>query len=106
MFNIHREEIEWGGRKLVLETGKVARQADGAVMATYGETVVLATAVGMTEAPAQQAPVVVVSVVPRPPTTVPLTQTLSSVTCAGASKNTAMPRTDPPESALASVVNV
>src|SRR3989440_10415265 len=49
MFNIHREEIEWGGRKLVLETGKVARQADGAVMATYGETVVLATAVGMTE---------------------------------------------------------
>ena len=49
MFNIHREEIEWGGRKLVLETGKVARQADGAVVATYGETVVLATAVGMTE---------------------------------------------------------
>ena len=45
MFNIHREEIEWGGRKLVLETGRVARQADGAVMATYGETVVLATAV-------------------------------------------------------------
>ena len=31
MFNIHREEIEWGGRKLVLETGKIARQADGAV---------------------------------------------------------------------------
>src|SRR5438067_2690236 len=49
MFNYHREEIEWGGRKLVLETGKVARQSDGAVMATYGETVVLATAVGMTE---------------------------------------------------------
>ena len=49
MFNIHREEIDWGGRKLVLETGKVARQADGAVMATYGETVVLATAVGQTE---------------------------------------------------------
>jgi polyribonucleotide nucleotidyltransferase len=46
MFNIAREEIEWGGRKLVLETGKVARQADGAVVATYGETVVLATAVG------------------------------------------------------------
>ncbi len=46
MFNIHREEIEWGGRKLVLETGRVARQADGAVLATYGETVVLATAVG------------------------------------------------------------
>jgi polyribonucleotide nucleotidyltransferase len=48
MFNIHREEIDWGGRKLVLETGRVARQADGAVVATYGETVVLATAVGMT----------------------------------------------------------
>src|SRR5689334_3458449 len=46
MFNYHREEIEWGGRKLVLETGKVARQADGAVIATYGETVVLATVVG------------------------------------------------------------
>src|SRR5450432_1616171 len=46
MFNIHREEIDWGGRKLVLETGRVARQAVGA---TYGETVVLATAVGMME---------------------------------------------------------
>lgn len=41
MFNIARQEIEWGGRKLILETGKVARQADGAVLATYGETVVL-----------------------------------------------------------------
>src|SRR5262245_56628582 len=49
MFNIHREEIDWGGRKLVLETGRMARQADGAVLATYGETVVLATAVGETE---------------------------------------------------------
>ena len=46
MFKIVREEVEWGGRKLVLETGKVARQADGAVVATYGETVVLATVVG------------------------------------------------------------
>ena len=46
MFNIAREEIDWAGRKLVLETGKVARQADGAVVATYGETVVLATVVG------------------------------------------------------------
>ena len=46
MFNIAREEVEWGGRKLVLETGKIARQADGAVLATYGETVVLATVVG------------------------------------------------------------
>ncbi len=46
MFNIIREEFDWGGRKLTLETGRVARQADGAVIATYGETVVLATAVG------------------------------------------------------------
>jgi polyribonucleotide nucleotidyltransferase len=46
MFNIAKEEIEWGGRKLVLETGKMARQADGAVVARYGETVVLATVVG------------------------------------------------------------
>src|SRR5690242_12947526 len=46
MFHIAKEEIEWGGRKLVLETGKMARQADGAVVATYGQTVVLATVVG------------------------------------------------------------
>ena len=39
MFKYHRKEIEWGGRKLVLETGSIARQADGAVLATYGETV-------------------------------------------------------------------
>ncbi len=45
MFNTHKVEIEWGGRPLILETGKIARQADGAVMATYGETVVLATVV-------------------------------------------------------------
>ncbi|HXQ41674.1 MAG TPA: polyribonucleotide nucleotidyltransferase [Candidatus Udaeobacter sp.] len=45
MFKIQRKEIQWGGRKLVLETGRVARQADGAVLATYGETVVLCTAV-------------------------------------------------------------
>jgi polyribonucleotide nucleotidyltransferase len=45
MFNIHSVEIDWGGRPLKLETGKIARQADGAVMATYGETVVLATVV-------------------------------------------------------------
>jgi polyribonucleotide nucleotidyltransferase len=49
MFNIHREEIIWGGQKLVLETGKIARQADGAVLATYGETVVLATVVSAKE---------------------------------------------------------
>ncbi|KZL19604.1 Polyribonucleotide nucleotidyltransferase [Pseudovibrio axinellae] len=45
MFDIHRVEVEWGGRPLILETGKVARQADGAVIATYGETKVLATVV-------------------------------------------------------------
>ncbi len=45
MFDIHRVELDWGGRKLTLETGKVARQADGAVVATYGETTVLATVV-------------------------------------------------------------
>lgn len=46
MFDYFRKEIEWAGRPLILETGKVARQADGAVMVTYGETVVLCTAVG------------------------------------------------------------
>ncbi|MBU2090891.1 MAG: polyribonucleotide nucleotidyltransferase, partial [Alphaproteobacteria bacterium] len=46
MFTVYRKEIDWGGRTLVLETGKVARQAHGAVMATYGETTVLCTAVG------------------------------------------------------------
>src|SRR6266498_5010990 len=45
MFNAHSVEIDWGGRPLKLETGKIARQADGAVLATYGETVVLATVV-------------------------------------------------------------
>jgi len=45
MFDMHRVETEWAGRKLVLETGKIARQADGAVLATYGETAVLATVV-------------------------------------------------------------
>lgn len=46
MFKYYRKEIEWGGRPLILETGKVARQADGAVVVTYGGTVVLCTAVG------------------------------------------------------------
>src|SRR6195952_2415670 len=46
MFNIHKESFEWGGRTLTLETGKIARQADGSVLASYGETVVLATVVG------------------------------------------------------------
>ena len=45
MFNIHKTELMWGGRKLTIETGKIARQADGAVMVTYGDTIVLCTAV-------------------------------------------------------------
>ncbi len=49
MFQVHREEIDWGGRKLILETGRMARQADGAVLATLGETTVLCTAVGERE---------------------------------------------------------
>src|SRR5688572_5324512 len=49
MFDIQREELIWAGRKLVLESGKMARQADGAVVATYGETTVLATVVSVRE---------------------------------------------------------
>jgi polyribonucleotide nucleotidyltransferase len=49
MFDIQRVEIDWAGRPLVLETGRVARQADGAVLATYGETTVLATVVAERE---------------------------------------------------------
>ena len=45
MFDKHTVELDWGGRKLTLETGRVARQADGAVLATYGETTVLAAVV-------------------------------------------------------------
>ena len=45
MFEVFRKEVEWAGRKLVLETGKIARQADGAVMASYGGTTVLAAVV-------------------------------------------------------------
>jgi polyribonucleotide nucleotidyltransferase len=47
MFNYYRKELDWGGRKLILETGKIARQADGAVLARYGDTIVLCTAVGV-----------------------------------------------------------
>ena len=46
MFKIHKEEIEINGKKITLETGKIARQADGAIIATCGETVVIATVVG------------------------------------------------------------
>ncbi len=45
MFDIHVQELEWGGRTLRFETGRMARQADGAVLVTYGETTVLATVV-------------------------------------------------------------
>ena len=49
MFEIDVEELEWAGRQLRLETGRMARQADGAVLATYGETTVLATVVSETK---------------------------------------------------------
>ncbi|OYX34494.1 MAG: polyribonucleotide nucleotidyltransferase [Caulobacterales bacterium 32-69-10] len=45
MFDIKRKTIEWAGRTLTLETGRIARQADGAVLCTYGDTTVLATVV-------------------------------------------------------------
>ncbi len=50
MFHVYRKELNWGGRRLVLETGQIARQADGAVLATYGETTVLCTAVAVKSA--------------------------------------------------------
>ncbi|MEE3206530.1 MAG: polyribonucleotide nucleotidyltransferase [Pseudomonadota bacterium] len=50
MFDIVKKEIDWEGKKLTLETGKIARQADGAVLATLGETSVLCTVVGAKEA--------------------------------------------------------
>tara|TARA_B100000530_G_scaffold306616_2_gene230747 strand:- start:1221 stop:3440 length:2220 start_codon:yes stop_codon:yes gene_type:complete len=49
MFDVVRKEIEWGGRPLIFETGRVARQADGAVLVTYGETSALCTVVGAKE---------------------------------------------------------
>jgi polyribonucleotide nucleotidyltransferase len=54
MFQVYRKELNWAGRRLVLETGKIARQADGAVLATYGETTVLCTAVAAKTAKAGQ----------------------------------------------------
>jgi polyribonucleotide nucleotidyltransferase len=47
MFNIQKETIDWAGRQLTIETGRMARQATGSVLVTYGETTVLATAVAM-----------------------------------------------------------
>jgi len=49
VFDIIKKEIQWGGKKLILETGRVARQASGAVLATYGETTVLCTVVASKE---------------------------------------------------------
>ena len=54
MFNEIKKTIEWGHDKLTLETGKIARQADSTVMATYGETVVMAAVVFAKEAKADQ----------------------------------------------------
>ncbi|MFH1157278.1 MAG: polyribonucleotide nucleotidyltransferase [Pseudomonadota bacterium] len=54
MFNITKKEMTWAGKKLTLETGKMARQADGAVLVTYGESTVLVTAVAEKEAKAGQ----------------------------------------------------
>src|SRR5215475_11778809 len=54
MFHVYRKELMWGGRRLTLETGKIARQADGAIMVTYGGTTVLCTAVAMKSAKAGQ----------------------------------------------------
>ncbi|MFZ4762598.1 MAG: polyribonucleotide nucleotidyltransferase [Alphaproteobacteria bacterium] len=45
MFKVFRKEVEWGGKKLQLETGKIARQADSAVVVTYGATTILCTVV-------------------------------------------------------------
>ena len=50
MFDIVKKEIVWGDKKLILETGKLARQADGAVLLTCGETSILATVVAAKEA--------------------------------------------------------
>lgn len=50
MFKTARQEVNWGNRKLILETGKIARQATGAVLATYGETTVLCTVVAQKDA--------------------------------------------------------
>ncbi|HBH25972.1 MAG TPA: polyribonucleotide nucleotidyltransferase [Rhodospirillaceae bacterium] len=54
MFKVYRKEVEFAGRTLVMETNKIARQADGAVMITMGETTVLCTVVGAKSAAAGQ----------------------------------------------------
>ena len=54
MFEVFKKELEWGGCPLCFETGKVARQADGAVVVSLGETTVLCTAVAARQAKAGQ----------------------------------------------------
>ena len=54
MFDIYKEELEYGGKKLILETGKIARQAQSAVLVTYGDTQVLCTVVAAKEASENQ----------------------------------------------------
>ena len=49
MFNVTKKELNWAGKKLTLETGKIARQADGAVLVTFGESTILVTAVAARE---------------------------------------------------------
>ena len=46
MFNVTKKSLKWGDKELVLESGKIARQADGSVMVTYGDTKILCTVVG------------------------------------------------------------
>ncbi|NCF47006.1 MAG: polyribonucleotide nucleotidyltransferase, partial [Alphaproteobacteria bacterium] len=45
MFTIYKKEFQWGDKTVVIETGKIARQADGAVLVSMGQTTVLCTAV-------------------------------------------------------------
>ncbi len=54
MFDIYKEELKYGGKKLILETGKIARQAQSAVLVTYGDTQVLCTVVAAKEASENQ----------------------------------------------------
>tara|TARA_B100000686_G_scaffold78896_1_gene85024 strand:- start:9096 stop:11264 length:2169 start_codon:yes stop_codon:yes gene_type:complete len=54
MFDIYKEELEYGGKKLILETGRIARQAQSAVLVTYGATQVLCTVVAVREAAEKQ----------------------------------------------------
>ena len=50
MFKINKIEIDWAGKKLILETGRIGRQADSSVIATYGGTTVMANVVSAKQA--------------------------------------------------------